>query len=230
MCLATRVISILTFCLCLNLSLIVHPVTAVDIHAQARQSCATGTPIIGTCNGIRTNVCCVFPNGGILAQGVYFSVIPDCSVGRWYYRSNANAGCASVRDQRYGYERFACMTGGASAGGGAAWFDIVQNICNSKLKVKGRGDGEVVERDVELDAAVGNCTSTVQATVLAFEGEGAWVVEPGSEEWEVYDQLPETEDLDEHLLNMQKIGTWYDSYDDHPAAAAAKRSELGAEG
>lgn len=28
---------------------------------------------------------------------------------------------------------------------------------------------------------------------------------------------------------MKELGTWYNSYDDHPAAAAAKRSELGAE-
>ncbi|PVH84088.1 hypothetical protein DL98DRAFT_652129 [Cadophora sp. DSE1049] len=194
-------------------------VNAVDIHGQARRSCATGEATVAICNNIPTNVCCLFPVGGLIAAGAYFSILQDCDIGAWYDRTSSDRGCATVRDARSGPVNFLCLTGAARPGGGAAWFDLIANLCNARKQKR------LEISDVELAAQAGNCTGTMQATVLAYEGEGAWVLEPGSEAYEAYEKLPATEDLDEHLSNMKALGTWYQSVDDHPAALAAlKRS------
>lgn len=202
---------------------ILNYVEAVDIHGQAQGICATGTPTVAICDNIPSSTCCVFPAGGIIAKGAYFSVIQDCGLGVWYKRSVADPQCAQVREFRQGFEQYACLSGGSpsdvAGGGGAAWFGLSPRVPCSR------------RRSVEASAAAENalvsgalkCTSTKQATVLAFEGQGAWVLEPGSANWEAYSQLPATENMDEHLANMKKYGQWYEHYDNHVASRAAMK-------
>ena len=194
--------------------------SAVDIHAQALPQCDTGTPTLALCEYIPQNTCCVFPTGGAKVQGVYFSLLSDCSSGTWYSRTQDQSGCVNPRLTRFGYEQWACLTnGGSTNGGGARWLST--GSCPKK-RSSGRVDSRSEANAITAAEAV-PCASTTKATVVAFEGNGAWVLEPQSPNWEVYNSLPEYTDMGEHLANLQKLGTWYADYNEHSAAAAAMR-------
>ena len=62
-------------------------------------------------------------------------------------------------------------------------------------------------------------------TMMAWEGEGCWILNLTKDNIDEYNKLPPTFDLDEHRENLKKMGaTWYPDAKDHPEAALALRA------
>ncbi|KAK3648132.1 hypothetical protein LTR56_002611 [Elasticomyces elasticus] len=66
------------------------------------------------------------------------------------------------------------------------------------------------------------CTGIMLPILYAWEGIGVWVLALTKENWDEYNRLPPTFDLDEHTRNLKAHGAiWYANPRDHPGAARA---------
>ncbi|KAK5677908.1 hypothetical protein LTS10_009791 [Elasticomyces elasticus] len=64
------------------------------------------------------------------------------------------------------------------------------------------------------------CTGIMLPIMYAWEGTGVWVLALTKENWDEYNKLPPTFDLDEHTKNLKAFGaTWYANPRDHDGAA-----------
>ncbi|KAF7188557.1 Intracellular protein transport protein USO1 [Pseudocercospora fuligena] len=62
-------------------------------------------------------------------------------------------------------------------------------------------------------------------TMMAWEGEGVWILNLSKDNIDEYGKFPPTFDMDEHRENLKKMGaTWYPDARDHPEAAMALRA------
>ncbi|KAJ6011365.1 hypothetical protein N7451_002777 [Penicillium sp. IBT 35674x] len=79
----------------------------------------------------------------------------------------------------------------------------------------------IAKRDPSEDRAIRACNSRNIPTMLAGEGEGAWVLDRlEGEAWDRHNELLVTTDLDVHGENLIMFGAnWYENARDHPVAA-----------
>ncbi|KAK3641244.1 hypothetical protein LTR56_011484 [Elasticomyces elasticus] len=72
------------------------------------------------------------------------------------------------------------------------------------------------------------CTGIMFPMMYAWEGTGVWVLALTKENWDEYNKLPPTFDLDEHTRNLKAHGAiWYANPRDHPGAARTLDMESG---
>ncbi|KAK5732747.1 hypothetical protein LTR17_010302 [Elasticomyces elasticus] len=72
------------------------------------------------------------------------------------------------------------------------------------------------------------CTASMLPILYAWEGTGVWVLALTKENWDEYNKLPPTFDLDEHTKSLKAHGAiWYANPRDHPGAARTLDMESG---